>query len=151
MGTKGDLFDGMIYFKSLGEDPKKFGDYPERVVGTLRMFYKTFNLPEGMIPSRKNKSVFEEWIIQLDELNKLAPNSSKMQKAMTLAKEMYDKGQRKFMIGRPASIRLLLANAVMRINNEEKRIAENLAENKKAEVVDNDKKVVSSVNFRKLK
>lgn len=117
---KGDILDAMLYFGKVGNDPEHFTHYPERVVGTLRLLYKTFNIPEGGIPNRKQKSNFEEWINQLDDLNTLAPSQEKMKKAMGIAKNHYDSLNKKFMIIRPASIRGLLLNAVRIINDEEK-------------------------------
>ena len=117
---KGDILDAMLYFGKIGNDPEHFTHYPERVVNTLRLLYKTFNIPEGGIPNRKQKSNFEEWILQLDDLNTLAPSQEKMKKAMEIAKEHYDNLNKKFMIIRPASIRGLLLNAVRIINDEEK-------------------------------
>ncbi len=117
---KGDVLDAMLYFGKMGNDPEHFTHYPERVVGTLRLLYKTFNIPEGGIPNRKQKSNFEEWILQIDDLNALAPSQEKMEKAMKIAKSHYESLNKKFMIIRPASIRGLLLNAVRIINDEEK-------------------------------
>lgn len=117
---KGDILDGMFHFGKMGNDPEHFTHYPERVVGTLRILYQTFSIPEGGIPNRKQKSNFEEWINQLDDLNTLAPSQEKMKKAMGIAKNHYDSLNKKFMIIRPASIRGLLLNAVRIINDEEK-------------------------------
>jgi hypothetical protein len=117
---KGDILDGMFYFGKMGNDPEHFTHYPERVIGTLRLLYKTFNIPEGGIPNRKQKSNFEEWILQLDELNAVAPSQEKMKKAMNIAKGHYDNLNKKFMIIRPASIKGLLINAVRTLNDEEK-------------------------------
>lgn len=144
---KGDILDGMFYFGKMGNDPEHFTHYPERVLGTLRIFYKTFNLPEGGVPSRKQKSNFEEWIVQLDDLNKLAPSLKKMEKAMEIAKSHYDNLNKKFMIIRPASIRGLLLNAVRIINDEE----QNKKEDTKIEKIDENKLVTSSEVKKELK
>lgn len=141
---KGDILDAIIHFGKMGDDPTHFTHYPERVVGTLRLLYKTFNIPEGGIPNRKQKSNFEEWIVQLDDLNSLAPSQEKMEKAMKIAKEHYDSLNKKFMIIRPASIRGLLLNAVRTINDEE----QNKKEDTKIEKID-ENKVVTSFEVKK--
>ncbi len=144
---KGDVLDAMLYFGKMSNDPEHFTHYPERVVGTLRLLYKTFNIPEGGIPNRKQKSNFEEWILQLDDLNTLAPSQEKMEKAMKIAKSHYDNLNKKFMIIRPASIRGLLLNAVRIINDEE----QNKKEDTKIEKIDEDKLVTSSEVKKELK
>lgn len=144
---KGDVLDAMLYFGKMGNDPEHFTHYPERVVETLRLLYKTFNIPEGGIPNRKQKSNFEEWILQIDDLNALAPSQEKMEKAMKIAKSHYDNLNKKFMIIRPASIRGLLLNAVRIINDEE----QNKKEDTKIEKIDEDKLVTSSEVKKELK
>lgn len=144
---KGDILDAMLYFGKMGDDPEHFTHYPERVVGTLRLLYKTFNIPEGGIPNRKQKSNFEEWILQLDDLNTLAPSQEKMEKAMKIAKEHYDSLNKKFMIIRPASIKKILLNAVRIINDEE----QNKKEDTKIEKIDENKVVTSSEVKKELK
>lgn len=148
---KGDILDAMLYFGKMGNDPEHFTHYPERVVGTLRILYQTFSIPEGGIPNRKQKSNFDEWINQLDDLNTLAPSQEKMKKAMEMAKSHYDNLNKKFMIIRPASIRGLLLNAVRIINDEEKKAIKEIEENKSKEVVDAEKPLAQSNRFRKLK
>ena len=124
---KGDLVDGMLFFNQNSSDPIQFSDYPETVVATLRDFYNVWKVPSYVIPSKKNKSKFEDWILQLDELNNICPNRTKMEKAMGLSKEIYGGLKNRFMITRPSSIKNLLADAVRRLNdgndsNEDNRI-----------------------------
>lgn len=115
---KGDILDGMFYFGSVNSDPVQFSDYPERVLNTLRIFYSVWKIPSHIIPSVKNKSKFEEWLLQLDELNAICPNTEKMRKAMELSLTTYNEMKSKFMVIRPASIKSLLANSVAQINRE---------------------------------
>lgn len=121
---KGDMLDGMLFFGKENSDPIQFSDYPETVVGTLRLFYNTWKIPSYVIPSKKSKSKFEEWINQLTDLNSICPNLQKMTRAMQIAKEDFDKLPNQFMIVRPASIRTLLINSVRKINDEEPNLSE---------------------------
>ena len=88
---KGDMLDGMLFFGKENSDPIQFSDYPETVVGTLRLFYNTWKIPSYVIPSKKSKSKFEEWINQLTDLNGICPNLQKMTRAMQIAKEDFEK------------------------------------------------------------
>jgi len=115
---KGDIIDGLLFFGKENSDPIQFSDYPETVVGTLRIFYNTWKIPSYIIPSKKLKSKFEEWINQLTDLNGICPNGEKMNRAMQMAKEDFDRFPKQFMIVRPASIRTLLINSVRKINDE---------------------------------
>lgn len=115
---KGDIIDGLLFFGKEGADPIQFSDYPETVIETLRAFYGIWKIPSYIIPSKKSKSKFEEWINQLTDLNGICPNSKKMNRAMQIAKETYDGLQKQFMVVRPASIRTLIIDAVRRINDE---------------------------------
>lgn len=116
---KGDIIDGLLFFGKENSDPIQFSDYPETVVGTLRLFYNTWKIPSYIIPSKKSKSKFKEWINQLIDLNGICPNDKKMRLAMEIAKEDFDRFPKQFMIVRPASIRTLLINSVRKINDEE--------------------------------
>lgn len=114
-----DLLDGILFYakKEQDKNPEHFYQYPERVLKTLVLFHKYFKLSDGSIPSKKQKSNFEEWITQLDILNQICPSEKIMEEAMKVAKEDYDQIPRKFMIVRPLSIRTLLINAVRKIND----------------------------------
>lgn len=114
-----DLLDGILFYakKEQDKNPEHFYQYPERVLKTLVLFQKYFKLSDGSIPSKKQKSNFEEWITQLDILNQICPSEKTMEQAMKVAKEDYDQIPRKFMIVRPLSIRTLLINAVRKIND----------------------------------
>lgn len=116
---KGDILDGMFFFGKENPDPIQFSDYPETVVETLRLFYNTWKIPSYIIPSKKSKSKFEDWINQLTDLNGICPNGKKMSRAMEMTKEDFDRLPKQFMIVRPASIRNLLINSVRKINDEE--------------------------------
>lgn len=115
---KGDIIDGLLFFGKENSDPIQFSDYPETVVGTLRIFYNTWKIPSYIIPSKKSKSKFEEWINQLTDLNGICPNGEKMNRAMQMAKNTFDGFSKQFMVVRPASIRTLLINAVREMNDE---------------------------------
>lgn len=114
----------MFFFGKENPDPIQFSDYPETVVGTLRIFYNTWKIPSYIIPSKKSKSKFEEWILQLTDLNGICPNGEKMDRAMQIAKEDFERLPKQFMIVRPASIRTLLINSVRKINDEEPKSPE---------------------------
>jgi len=115
---KGDIIDGLLFFGKENSDPIQFSDYPETVVGTLRIFYNTWKIPSYIIPSKKSKSKFEEWILQLNDLNGICPNGEKMNRAMQMAKNTFDSLSKQFVVVRPASIRTLLINSVRKINDE---------------------------------
>ena len=148
---KGDIIDGLLFFGQNGSDPIQFSDYPETVIGTLRLFYNIWKVPSYVIPSKKSKSKFEDWINQLDDLNGICPNGEKMSRAMQMAKDYYDNLSNQFMIVRPSSIRNLLINSVRKINDEEEKLRKLEEENKKKEVVDTQKEIVSSNRFKKLR
>jgi len=124
-----DILDGILFYtkKEQDKNPEHFYQYPERVLKTLVLFQKYFKLSDGSIPSKKQKSNFEEWITQLDILNQICPSEKMMEEAMKISKEDYDKIPRKFMIVRPLSIRTLLINAVRKINDQKE---ENIIEHK---------------------
>lgn len=113
-----DVVDGFLYFASQNNDPIHFADYPERVVSTLRAFYNTWKIPSYIIPSKKSKSKYEEWIVELDELNGICPNSKKMEEAIKRCLQRYESGN-KFNVVRPASIRGLLTTIVSEMKREE--------------------------------
>lgn len=118
---KGDLMDGMLYFGKNPDDPIQLMDYPETVVQTLRLFYKIWNIPSYTIPSKKSKSKFDDWVLQLTELNSVCPSSAKMERAMKIAKETYQDLSKKFPVFRPLAIRNLIADSVRRMNDEEEQ------------------------------
>ena len=117
MGSKGDLFDGMLWAASLASEPEQISSYPEHVIDTLRAFYKVFNLPEGAIPSRK-KAGFDKWIIQLEDLNKLFTTKERMYMAMERAHNNYVNGTYKPPIYQPLSIKQFLINAIRELREE---------------------------------
>ncbi len=116
---KGDLFDGMLHYAAIANDPSHFSDYPERVLLTLRTFYNVWKVPEFSIPSRKSRSKLEQWILELDELNNICPASQKMEIAMQKTLEKYNTFKTKYSVTHPASIRNLLVDAVAEIKRSE--------------------------------
>jgi len=115
---KGDILDGMFFYGKEDADPIQFLDYPETEVETLRLFYNTWKIPSYVIPSKKSKYKFEEWVLQLQDLNNICPSTAKMKLAMEIRLQNYEKLPNKFSIVRPASIRSLLINATAEINRK---------------------------------
>ncbi len=142
-GKKGDIMDGILFFGKENSDPIQFSDYPERVVSTLRLFYEIWKIPSYVIPSKKSKSKFEEWINQLDDLNGICPNSKKMSRAMEMSKKIFDELPKPFMVVRPASIRTLLIDSTRRINDEGEKVSQK-TENERVEIIE-----VASTKTRK--
>lgn len=125
---KGDLVDLLLLQQKSYEDhnePERISDYPEDVIETLRAFYKTWMLPEGAIPTKRKKSSYKEWVLQLQQLNTLFSNDKQMREAMKIAYSKYDKLLNKFLILRPLSIKSLLIDAVAELNRKKRKEKEN--------------------------
>lgn len=130
MGSKGDLFDGIMWASSLQNEPEQISNYPPHVIDVLRCFYKTFNLPEGAIPGKKS-SGFKKWILQLEEIGRLFTTQERMNMAFTLAKSKYDKSY-KPIIHQPLSIKPFLIDAIRELKEKIKReLAEQEEANKR--------------------
>lgn len=127
MGSKGDLFDGIMWANSLKNgqgEPEQISDYPEHVVGILRCFYETFGFPGGAIPY-KNKKGYKNWVLQLEELSKLFTTPERTKMAMERANKLYNESPYKPLIYQPLSIKSFLIEAVRQLRQELKnKIAE---------------------------
>lgn len=123
MGTKGDLFDGYLWAASLAGnsgEAQQINDYPEQVIETLKLFYKIFRLPSGAIPTKRQKSKYNEWVSQLQELQIICPTNKIMEWAMNNAFNKYNAMSSKFIIARPLAIKKLLIDAMREIPKIEK-------------------------------
>lgn len=120
-----DPLDGMLYYGAMGNDPVQFLDYPETVVQTLRILYTKIKFPSAIIPRKKTKSKFEEWIKELQEIISICPNSKKLEMAIDKIVEKKDNGKLRFIFSRPASIKNFLIDVVAEINREEEKLQKN--------------------------
>lgn len=78
--VKGDVFDGLVHFAAAGEAQAlasgisvdmldRLNEYPEDVRFTLKIISSLCSWLPVAIPSSKNKSQFELWIVELREIN----------------------------------------------------------------------------------
>lgn len=93
-------------------DPQSVLDYPETVIQTLRLFYDVWKIPEGAIPSKKQKSNYARWINELTELNTICPSSGKMRLALMRALKLYEETEKKVPVSRPSDIKQYLVSVV---------------------------------------
>lgn len=106
--------------------PVQIWDYPEPLVELLKTFVEIWNLPEGSIPSGKNKlgknkGSYSNWVLQLESLKKLFSSDERMKLAMRYAYEKYQKSEKKDVIYQPASIQPLLVDAISDLRRQEKK------------------------------
>ena len=119
--NKLDLMDGILYYSKSGNDPVQFSDYPERVLNALRIFHRETKIPTVIIPSKKTKSKFQEWVNELDELIAICPTSEKFEKAIKRVMIKKDVEKMRFTIARPASIKNILVDVVAEMAREEEK------------------------------
>lgn len=117
MNKRGDLLDGILFYSGKSY-PEHFLDYPEQVIQTLYLFYDIWKIPEGAVPSKKEKSKFERWINEFETLNKICPSRFKMEKAMKLAHENHQSSPKEYPVSHPLSIQEFLINATRVINTQ---------------------------------
>lgn len=110
-----DMVDLILHFSGKSY-PEHFSDYPEQVIQTLYLFYDIWKIPEGAIPSRKEKSNFERWVNEFEVLNKICPSNFKMEKAMKLAYENHQNAHKQYPVSHPLSIKNFLTDATRIIN-----------------------------------
>lgn len=132
---KSDIIDGMLLYGSMGNDPVQFSDYPERVLSTLRIFHRETKIPTVIIPSKKIKSKFDEWINELDELVTICPTSEKFEKAIKRVMVKKDVEKMRFTIARPASIKNILVDVVAEMAREEEKSKQQSPLSDKPEIV----------------
>jgi hypothetical protein len=135
INRKKDLLDGILFYAAKGSDPTQFLDYPEQVLFTLRLFYSVWRVPEYLVPSKRSKSKFEQWINELTELENICPSQKKMEAAMKMTLDKYKEKKLTYPILHPLSIKALLAESVSEINRN--AVVDDLPE--QIEVADKDK------------
>lgn len=105
--------------------PAVIWDYPETLVETLKAFVEIWNIPEGSIPSKrikskKNQGKFSNWVLQLENMNKLFSSTERMRLAMKYAYDKYQASDKRFVIYQPSSIQNLLVDAISELRSQEK-------------------------------
>jgi len=123
--VRGDIFDGIIEQAKNNSDknyyPEQVWDYPETLVDLLKCFLDIWLLPEGSIPSKKQKSKYENWILQLEKLNKLFSSSDRMKLAMKYSYDKYQKSKNRFIVYEPASIYKIVVDGISELRQIEKK------------------------------
>lgn len=119
---RGDLFDAILLQSKIADKnnrPEQINDYPEQVVETLFLFWKIFKLPSGAIPTKRQKSKYNDWTSELQELQIICPTNKIMEWAMNTAFNKYNNISSKFIIARPLAIKKLLIDAMRELPKPE--------------------------------
>lgn len=120
--VKGDPMDGILAYGSSVKSsvPDRVYDYPENLVPLLVTFVEIWCPPEGSIPSKKQTGKYNNWVSQLEELNKLFSSTERMKLAMRYSFEKYEKEGHRQVIYQPASIRQILVDGISELRRMEK-------------------------------
>jgi hypothetical protein len=120
MNKKGDMMDLLLQNEKFIADNNKASivyEYPEPVIKILDKFLSVWKLPHNAVPTKKNKSQYSQWIMELQDLDSLC--SKNMVAIMDRAYLEYVSGKMNFMVTHPSAIRKLIIDAVARISREE--------------------------------
>lgn len=120
--VKGDPMDGILSYSSSVKNPvpDRVYDYPETLVPLLVTFVEIWCPPEGSIPSKKQKGKYDNWVSQLEDLNKLFSSTERMKLAMKYSFDKYEKEGHKSIVYQPASIRQILVDGISELRRIEK-------------------------------
>lgn len=148
---KGDGVDFVLWQmeeEKKRNEPEQISDYPETVQTMLRAFASVWKLPAGAIPTKRQKSKYEQWVSELGQLNEVC--GSHQEEALQIALDRYESLKSKFIVYHPLAIRSLLIHAVGEMNRnkskEIKNTVQEIEQPKKEEGV-----IVSSDKFRSLR
>jgi len=123
--VKGDYMDAYIERareKSGGyKIPNVVYDYPETLVDLLKCFVEIWCPPEGAIPSKKQKGKYNNWVLQLEDLNKLFSNTERMKLAMKYSYDKYEREGHHKIIHQPATIKPILIDGISELRRIEKK------------------------------
>lgn len=123
--VRGDYMDGILYSmknSSVNNSiPNCVYDYPETLVPLLIEFVKIWCPPEGAIPSKKQKGKYDNWVLQLEDLNKLFSNTERMKLAMKYSYDKYEREGHHKIIHQPATIKPILIDGISELRRIEKR------------------------------
>ncbi len=115
----GDALDFMLWQTAQAAKnnvPSVIFDYPETVQNALTQFVKVWGIPDAAIPSKRNKSQFKEWIIELTEMENLCGGNC--EKAITASLKHYNEAGKDFAVVRPRALKTLLVEvAALRNRN----------------------------------
>lgn len=92
-------------------------DYPETVTNILKSFVLVWGIPEVAIPTKKQRSQFSQWILELKELESLCGKNDTTY-MMDKAYQNYRESGMNFMVTHPAAIQKLMIDTVSKINRE---------------------------------
>ena len=150
--VQGDILDGILFGLRTSEESKMsdvIWDYPETLVELLNQFQKLWGIPEMAIPSKKQKSQYNNWILQLEKLRKLFSSDARMKIAMKYSFEKYQRSGKNLLIHEPASIYKIVVDGISDLRRQEqKQKSENEQKRKDEEEKGN---LVNPNKFRKLR
>lgn len=101
-----------------GNEPANIADYPDNVVGTLRVFNKVWCPPALAIPSKRQKSKFNQWVKDLQTLEDLCGDNARFEIALRMALAVYENYSREyqFIVDTPLKLKNLIITALSQMN-----------------------------------
>ncbi len=118
--VRGDYMDGILSSQFQSAVPVVVYDYPEILVPLLVALVEIWGFPEGSIPNKKNETKFNNWINQLETLNKLFSSEARMKLAMKYSLQKYKERGDKSIIHQPMSLHKILTDGIRELRIIEK-------------------------------
>lgn len=120
-----DDFNTFLKFekaKSLhGNEPSQIADYPDNVVETLRVFNKVWCPPPLMIPSKRQKSKYLQWIKELESLEDLCGTNTKFEDVLRTVTETYNQNRSRgftFVVDTPLKLKNMIITELSAMNRK---------------------------------
>jgi hypothetical protein len=116
---KGDMMDGILWQSRITRERNEMAvisDYPEIVTEILRKFISIWMLPEVAIPTKRESSKYKQWILELQEIERVC--SGDISCVMSKAYQNYTDRKMDFMVSHPLAIKKLLIDTVAKMARE---------------------------------
>ena len=127
-----DAFESFLNFERAkqkhGNEPSQISDYPEDVVETLRVFNKIWCPPSMAIPTKRQKSKFEQWVKDLRTIEDLCGTNARFEVALKVVLATYEgySMEYQFVVDTPLKLKNLLVKVLSEMNR--KKQAETVVE-----------------------
>ena len=142
-----DKFDVFLQFErdkhAHGNEPEQIEDYPETVVGTLRIFNKVWCPPPMAIPTKRQSSKFKQWIKDLAYLENLCGTNAVFEKVLKRAVATYREKNYSFVVDSPIKFKNMIITELAKIRQDKN--AETVSEAPVVVTEDGKKKALNTI------